>query len=130
MRGVASIAGLLFVAAPIAGCGGGHVIEVERGSAPQVADSVFVRVTNDHFNDVRIHAHYEGGSRYALGMVVGKSQGPLTGFLWQPRALVFEVDLIGPDEAYFSDEVVASRGDVIQLTIPPNIASSLFFHRR
>ena len=130
MRGVASIAVGVCVAGALGACGGGRAIEVERGSAPEVADSVYVRVINDHYNDVRIHAVYEGGIRNPLGFVVGKSHGSLTAIVWQPRALVFEISLIGPDDVYLSDELILERGDLIQLTIPPNIASSAFFRRR
>lgn len=130
MRAVAAIAIGACVAGVIGACGGRRAIEVEGGSAPQAPDSVYVRVINDHYNDVRVHALYEGGSRYAMGFVVGKSPGPLTAIVWRPRALVFEISFVGPEEVYLSDELVPAPGDVIQLTIPPNIASSVNFRRR
>jgi len=130
MRGGGWIAIGACVASIVGACGGRRAIEVERGATPQIPDSVYVRVRNDHFNDVRVYALYEGGARYSVGFVVGKSSGPLTGILWQPRALVFEISFVGPEEVYLSDDLVPAPGDVIQLTIPPNIASSAYFHLR
>ena len=106
------------------------LIEVQHASTPQVNDSIYVQVINDHFSDARIYALYEGGARYTLGLVVGKTKGQLTPILWQPRGLQFEVSFIATEGVYYSDELLLEPGDVIQMTIPPNIATSAFFRRR
>jgi hypothetical protein len=130
MRGVTTIAFSAWVAAAGFACGGRRPIEIQPGSSEQIPDSLYVHIRNDHFSDARIHAVYLGGARYSLGGVVGKSVGELTTVVWRPRPLVFEIRLIGPSEVYLSDELLPAPGDVIGLTIPPNIRSSAFFHRR
>lgn len=117
-------AGLIAVA-----CGGARDVEVHSAAAPEVADSVYVRVTNDHFADARLYAIYEGGARYALGLVSGKSKGPMQAVLWQPRPLVLEISFIAEPGLYYTEDLMLERGDVVQITIPPNIATSAFFRR-
>jgi hypothetical protein len=122
------VAGVALLVA--AACGGKREIEVHHAAAPQVNDSIYVQVINDHFSDARIYAIYESGSRYTLGLVVGKTKGQLTPILWQPRGIQFEISFIATEGLYYSDELLLEPGDVIQITIPPNIATSAFFRRR
>lgn len=129
MRRDTTIAVVLLAAACFA-CGGRHPIEVEPGPEPQVPDSIYIRIRNDHFSDARIHALYTDGTRYPVGMVTGKSVGEVTAIVWRPRPLVLEIRLIGPSEVYLSDEVLPAPGDIVALSIPPNIKSSAFFRRR
>lgn len=110
-------------------CGGAREVEVHSAASPELTDSVYVRVTNDHFADARLYAIYEGGSRYPLGLVSGKSKAPLQAVLWQPRPLVLEISFIAEPGLYYTEDLMLERGDVVQITIPPNIATSAFFRR-
>jgi hypothetical protein len=112
-----------------AACGGAREVQVRRAVAPTVADSIYVQLANDHFNDARVYALYEGGARYPLGLVIGKGSVQEAALLWQPRPLVFEISFIAEDGVYLTEELMLEPGDLIQLNIPPNISSSAFFRR-
>lgn len=130
MRGAGTVILGTCLAGAIAACGGSREIEVRHAATPQVNDSIYVQVVNDHFSDARVYALYDAGARYPLGLVVGKTKGRLTPILWQPRAIQFEISFIATEGVYYSDELLLEPGDVIQVTIPPNIATSAFFRRR
>lgn len=119
----------LFLTAIALACGGGREVEVRHGAVPQVNDSIYVRVINNHFSDARVYVVYEGGARYSLGLIVGNTSAPLEPILWQPRAFVFEVSFIAEEGQYYSDDLVLEAGDVVELQIPPNIETSAFFRR-
>jgi hypothetical protein len=122
-----ALTGLLLAAA----CGGKGEVSVEHADEPdQGPDSVYVHIINNHFYDARIHAKYDRGQSYSLGTVVGSDeQGRSTAIAWSPQPLVFEVLLIVASERYVSYEINLERGDVVQLTIPPNIGSAGTFRR-
>ncbi len=120
---------LLLAVGLASACGGGREIEIRRGATPQVNDSIYVEVVNDHYSDARVYAVYESGARYPLGLIVGKTKAPLMPILWQPRRFVFEISFIGAEGLFHSEDLILEAGDVIQLRIPPNIASSAFFRR-
>lgn len=112
-----------------AACGGGREVNIRRAVAPAVQDSIYVQVVNNHFSDARVYALYEGGARYPLGLVVGKGRVQEAVILWQPRPLVFEISFIAEEGQYLTEELMLDPGDLIQLSIPPNISSSAFFRR-
>ncbi len=121
-----SVATAVLVAAA---CGSGREVNVRRAVSPAVQDSIYVEVVNNHFSDARVYALYEGGARYSLGLIVGKGQMQEAVILWQPRPLAFEVSFIAEEGVYLTEEFTLDPGDLIQLTIPPNIGSSVFFRR-
>ncbi len=120
---------LLLIVTGACGAGGGRDLQIQRGAAPLVNDSIYVAVTNDHYSDARVYVLYDGGARYSLGLIIGKTKGPLTAVLWQPRPLAFEISFIAAEGLFYSDDLLLEAGDVIQLRIPPNISSSAFFRR-
>ena len=110
-------------------CAGSSEVEVESAASPVVQDSIYVRFINNHFYDARVYVLYGGGARHPLGIIVGKSEGEITPILWQPRTLEFEISFIWETGLYLSDDLSLEPGDIVNLTIPPNIASSTFFRR-
>jgi hypothetical protein len=120
---------LAITLAAAAACGGAREIDVRHAAAPDVQDSVYVQVSNNQFYDARVYVLFEGGARYSLGMIVGHMKGEVTPVLWQPRPMVFEISFIAQEGLYYSDEVVVDPGDMVFLSIPPNIGSSAFFRR-
>lgn len=124
--------GLLLVGAALVGgaCGGARDVNVRHAAVPNVSDSVYVEIVNEHFNDARVHAIYEGGHRYTLGLVVGHSKAPLNGIPWQPHPLVLEISFIAAGGPYYTHDLLLEPGDVISVRIPPNIETSAFFRRR
>jgi hypothetical protein len=111
-------------------CGGGPDVSVPHAAVPHVGDSIYVEIVNEHFNDARVHAIYDGGHRYTLGLVVGHSKAPLNGIPWQPHPLVLEISFIAAGGPYYTHDLLLAPGDVITVRIPPNIATSAFFRRR
>lgn len=126
LRAAAGTAAIVTVAA----CGGARDVDVRHGAVPDVGDSVYVELVNEHFNDARVHAIYAGGHRYTLGLVVGHSKAPLTAIPWQPHPLMLEVTFIAAGGPYYTEDLLLDPGDVITVRIPPNIETSAFFRRR
>lgn len=115
----------------LAGCGGGgSFLRSLDAPFPVTPDEVGIELINHNYYEARVYAQYEGGGRYPLGSV-GPTGGTVTGLTipWNPRPLCFEIDLVTGPGRYRSDLVLVVRGDVLQLTIPPNIATSGFFAR-
>ncbi|UCC72310.1 MAG: hypothetical protein JSV86_18380 [Gemmatimonadota bacterium] len=131
MRNITGSIALYWIAVTVAACAGTseNEIQVEPAMAPAPRDSIYVRVINAHFYDARVFALYEGGERHPLGLVVGHTESQLIPILWQPRRLEFEISFIAETGLYLSDDLSLEPGDVVHLTIPPNIATSAFFHR-
>lgn len=131
MRYITSSIALCWIAVTVAACAGtgGKEIEVEPAASRVTQDSIYVRVINDHFYDARVFVLYGGGERHSLGLLVGHTESQLIPVLWQPRRLEFEISFIGQTGMYLSDDISVAPGDVVHLTIPPNIASSAFFRR-
>jgi hypothetical protein len=129
MRRLRKVVPLLSAGVIAVACGSAREVEVHSAASPQLADSVYVQVTNDHFADARLYAIYDGGARYPLGLISGKSKGPLQAILWNPRPLMLEISFIAEPGLYYTEDLMLERGDVVQITIPPNIATSAFFRR-
>ena len=129
MHALKMVVALITAGAIVVACGGAREVDVERAATPVVADSVYVRITNDHFADARVYALYEGGARYPLGLITGKTKGAVQAIPWQPRLLMLEISFIAEPGLYLTEELALERGDVVQVTIPPNIATSAFFRR-
>lgn len=131
MRYIANSIGLAFIAVTVAACAGTseNEIEVQPAASPVTQDSIYVRVINDHFYDARVYVLYDGGERHSLGLHIGHTESQLIPVLWQPRRLEFEISFIAQAGLYLSDDLSLQPGEVVQLTIPPNIASSAFFRR-
>jgi len=120
---------LVITIAAAAACGGAREIEVRHAAVPEVDDSVYVQVSNDQFYDARVYVLYEGGARYSLGLITGHMKSAVTPVLWQPRPMLFEISFIAREGLYYSEEVVVDPGDMVFVSIPPNIGSSAFFRR-
>jgi hypothetical protein len=131
MRYITSSIALYWIAVTVAACAGPSEegIQVEPAASPVTQDSIYVRVINDYFYDARVYVLYDGGARHPLGLVVGHTESQLIPVLWQPRRLEFEISFIGETGLYLSDNLNIRSGDVVHLTIPPNIATSTFFRR-
>lgn len=113
----------------VAACGGGKDIEVRHAVSPDAPDSIYVEIVNEHFYDARVYALYEEAARRPLGLVVGNTTAMPVALPWQPRPFVFEISFIAESGLYYTDQIMLDRGDVIQIRIPPNIATSAFFRR-
>jgi hypothetical protein len=98
-------------------------------SGPEAPDSIVVEAFNDHFYDARIHAVYAGGQRRTLGTIVGNGGHAEKVLEWEPHALVFEIMFIVSGESYISEPIDVSRGDYVEVRLPPNIDASGFFRR-
>ncbi len=131
MRYVTSPIALCWIAVTVAACAGtgDKEIQVEPARSPTTQDSIYVQVINDKFYDARVFVLYDGGERHSLGLVVGHTESQLIPILWQPRRLEFEISFIGETGVYLSDDLSLGPGEVVRLTIPPNIATSAFFRR-
>lgn len=102
---------------------------IERVGEPAAADSVFIDTLNDNYYDARVHAIYTGGQRRSLGTVVGNGGRTRTALGWEPHALVFEVTFIISGASYVSYPVELTRGEELEVRLPPNIDESGFFRR-
>jgi hypothetical protein len=102
---------------------------VGGGAQLAAADSIYIETLNDNFYEARIHAVYKGGQRRSLGTIAGNGGRARTAIPWEPRALTFEVLFIIGGAAYVSYPVDASRGETIEVRLPPNIDQSGFFRR-
>jgi hypothetical protein len=125
MRATLALPPLLF-AAIAAACAHG---KSPGPPAPSVHDSIAVHVVNQNYYDATIYWVYQGEARRRLGIVQGNQSELMFKVPWGPRSLAFDVDLIVGTGVYRSQEVSVSPGDVVELTLPPNIQSSGFFHR-
>jgi hypothetical protein len=96
---------------------------------PARPDSIFVAALNEHFYDARVHAVYDGGQRRSLGTIPGNGGRSLTALPWEPRALIFEISFVIGGTAYISQPLDVTRGERVDLTLPPNIDESGFFRR-
>lgn len=111
-------------------CSRGTPAWLERGEARADApDSVFVEVINDNFYDARIHVIYDGGARFTVGTIGGQTRQESVAIPWEPRPLVVRVMMIVQDAVYLTDPIDVVRGDVLQVRLPPNFATSGWFRR-
>lgn len=108
-------------------CGSNQVVYDAAGE-PQ-PDSVYVDALNDNYYDARIHAVYTGGQRRTLGTLAGNGGHLEKALGWEPHALVFVVSFIISGKTYVSHPVDVSRGERVELRLPPNIDQSGFFRR-
>jgi hypothetical protein len=106
-----------------------HHREGSQTAGPGSSERVFIDVINDNYYDARIYAIYGGTARRALGTVPGNERRVALAIPWQPRALTFEVVLVVDGSVYRSESMNVAPGDVVQLRLPPNIATSGFFKR-
>lgn len=98
-------------------------------TAPALPDSIFVDAYNDHFYDARVHAVYAGGQRRSLGTIGGNGGHTRVALVWEPHALVFEIDFIISGLTYVSQPIDVTRGEIVEVRLPPNIDQSGFFRR-
>lgn len=99
------------------------------GAVPALPDSIFVEALNEHFYDARIHAVYVGGQRRTLGTIAGNGGQIERALQWEPHALVFEVSFLISGARYVSYPLDVSRGELVEVRLPPNIDQSGFFRR-
>jgi len=110
-----------------AACARSNPITIAHPPTPLQRDSIIITVINDHFYEARVHAVYNQGLRYPLGVMgMKRESGPFT-IPWHIEELAFEVDMITIAGRYVSDEILVQPGDLVELRIPPNISSSAFF---
>lgn len=112
-----------------AACASAQQLQDEPVVALAPPDSVFIEVINDNYYDARIHVIYDGGARYSLGTIAGNQRQAEMAIPWQPRSLVAEVTLIIQGGVYLSDVLDVAPGDLVQIRLPPDMASSAFFRR-
>ncbi len=110
-------------------CGHGGNAFTTNGSDPQLGDSVAVRVVNDNYYSARVRAIYEGGGRFIIGTVESHNGGDDFMIPWQPKPLLFEIDLIIGPGLYLSDRVHVVPGDQVELQLPHDLEQSGFFRR-
>ena len=117
-----TVATILLLA--LTGCAsGGQQAEFE---APDFNEPLIVQVHNDNYLDVVVYAMPDGQS-VRLGDVTGSSSReleiPRSVDPWS-RALRLLVSPIGSPEAYLSETIVASPGDVIILRVSSVVGMS------
>ena len=101
----------------------------DAATLPAVPDSIFVAASNENFYDARVHAVFAGGQRRSLGTIAGNGGRTQMALGWEPRALTFEISFVISGAAYVSYPVDVSRGQHIEVRLPPNIEQSGFFRR-
>jgi hypothetical protein len=90
-------------------------------NAPVPVEATTVRVRNQSFLDHNIYV-LNGGARSRLGTVTGNSTRVLVippSFVQPGAPLRFLADPIGSRATPVSDQLMVSRGDEVQLIIPP-----------
>jgi hypothetical protein len=112
-----------------AGCARKPDGRVAPKEAAAGADSVFIDVINDNYYDARVYAIYDGGARHPLGTIDGNQRVDRLAIPWRPRTIVFEVTLLVEGGTYRSDGMNVAAGDLVEIRLPPNIGSSVFFRR-
>ena len=102
-----------------------------RGSGAAAArpDSILVHVLNENYYAARLHALWAGGQPRSLGTIAGNGGQASVMVAWEPRALVFQVQLVTEGSVYQSHAVDASPGDSVEVRVPSNIGESGFFRR-
>ncbi|HUG41106.1 MAG TPA: hypothetical protein VMM12_11505 [Longimicrobiales bacterium] len=110
-----------------AACAGNQGVYDAAGEP--LPDSIYVDALNDNFYDARIHAVYTGGQRRTLGTLAGNGGHLEQALGWEPHALVFVISFIISGRTYVSHPVDVSRGERVELRLPPNIDQSGFFRR-
>ena len=113
----------------ISGCGRApQAMYPDFRGRPQMAESVFVEVRNQHYSDIVVRVS-TGGSWQRLGDVTGNSSGRLEisrGMLSPVGDYRFRVHAIGsPDSSdYISDRISAARGRTVVLVVAPVLRMS------
>jgi hypothetical protein len=125
LRSTKTIAAALVIV--VMTCSRSSPITIGHTPNPLVRDSIIITVINDHFYEARVYAVYNQGLYYPLGVMgMKRESGPFT-IPWHIEELAFEIDMITISGRYRSDEIPVEPGDLVELRIPPNIASSGFF---
>lgn len=88
----------------------GGLFDRRTGDGP-----VLVEIQNDHFNDARIYANWNGNRR-RVGVVIGKTVETLE-VEWMAQDLRLEVNLIAAG-GFVTDPVQVWPGETIYLRIP------------
>jgi hypothetical protein len=120
---------LIVVTLALVGSACARGTEADRAARPAPVDSIYVETLNDNFYEARIHAVYKGGQRRSLGTIAGNGGRARIAIPWEPRALTFQVMFIISGKAYVSYPIDVSRGESIEVRLPPNIDESAFFRR-
>lgn len=103
-----------------AACGGGPSpgdlgSPFDRDSADR---SVRLTVQNNDFLDAVIYAHWNG-LRQRVGAVTGKTSTTFT-MEWRGELVRLEVELIGSDDGYTSEQISVTEGDHLDFVILPS----------
>jgi hypothetical protein len=109
-----------------AACASRYDSDDARASEPE---TIVVDAYNENFYDARVHAVFTGGQRRSLGTVAGNGGRTQTTLAWEPHALVFEISFLISGAEYVSHPLEVSRGEHVELRLPPNIDESGFFRR-
>lgn len=117
-RKITTMSALLFCGVACAG---------RRGAS--TGENIVVHAVNENYYDARIHAVYDGGQRRSLGTLAGNGGRTRAVINWEPRSLLFEIQLITDGSAYISQAVDVPAGDSVEVRVPANISGSGFFRR-
>jgi hypothetical protein len=121
--------GIVAMAAALAGTACASRQNVDSSMPAGEPDSIHVETINDNFYDARVHAVYGSGARRALGTIPGNGGTSEVAIPWEPRALVFEISFVISGAAYVTHPIDVTRGESLELRLPPNIDASGFFRR-
>jgi hypothetical protein len=109
-------------------CAGGRAAD-GVGMPSDQPETILIETTNDHFYDARVHAIYAGGKRQTLGTIPGNGGQSEVAITWEPRDLVFEISFVVSGASYVTWPMDVTRGQHLELRLPPNIDASGFFRR-
>lgn len=116
---------LSVLAAGVVACGssGGRFDELE----PERGDELALEVENQNFYDATLYA-ISGSRRHRLGIVAGNGKGNFT-FAWSGPQVRIEILLMSVG-SYLTEPISVDRGDVLQLTIEPDLDRKIPLRRR
>ncbi|NIM49552.1 MAG: hypothetical protein GTN78_22220 [Gemmatimonadales bacterium] len=94
---------------------------------PERGDELALEVENQNFYDATLYA-ISGSRRQRLGTVGGNGKGSFT-FPWVAPEVRIEILLISVG-SYLTQPISVDRGDVLQLTIEPDLDRKIPLRRR
>ncbi len=117
---------LLAATLGLTACATGRNVQVESSSTPTAGRGVQVNVQNDNTNDVDVYV-MGGGQVWRLGHVTGLSSATVTipaGIVASSPQLRLLADPLAAFNAYLSDPITVTTGDVVQFQIGASLGVS------
>lgn len=89
-------------------------------ATPTQNDTFVVEINNENFLDAEVFSWFEGSGEHRLGTVFGHSRDTFV-LRWQPRDLVFKVDLIGAGTFLTDPPITVSPEDILEVHLPARL---------